>query len=172
MAQGISAFVQRLRSRAEAVESASPYKGLLEYRLSDAEIFFGRDHAVRELLQSLANGSLTLLHAESGAGKSSLLQAGISPRLIAAGHLPIYLRPYRDDPTRIIKRAFISDPSLTPTLATAPLRDFLRQVCDILGAQTTLYIFLDQFEEFFTQIGEAERAEFIRGWRSALTTTP
>jgi WD40 repeat protein len=207
LAQGVSVFAERLQARAsetEAEGSGGPYKGLLEYRLSDAEIFFGRSQAIAELLENLENGPLTILHAESGAGKTSLLQAGIAPRLIAAGHLPVYLRPYNVEPSLALKRAFISDPSQTPILATAPLRDFLRQVVGLLNhstdrpstkprapstaargpstaprlkargsaqgasrsappaGETTLYIFLDQFEEFFTQVEEPARVEFIR----------
>jgi len=165
LAQGVSAFVQRLQAAArdiQDIEVGRPYKGLLEYRLSDAQIFFGRSQAIRNLLQHIAQGRLTVLHAESGAGKTSLVQAGILPRLISAGHLPLYLRPYDLEPSLAVKRAFISDPSLTPLLSSSPLRDFLRQVCDVLGPQTRLYIFLDQFEEFFTQLKPQGRAEFAR----------
>ncbi len=165
LAQGVSAFVQRLQARAgESTEAGKRglYKGLLEYRLSDADLFFGRDRAIRELLEHLQRGSLTVLHSESGAGKTSLLQAGISPRLIAAGHLPIYLRPYNVAPALALKRALLPNLSDTPNLAQAPLRDFLSRICDVLGTTTTLYIFLDQFEEFFTQLEETARPEFVR----------
>src|SRR5689334_5762008 len=72
LAQGVSAFAKHLQARASETEpegSGSPYKGLLEYRLSDAELFFGRSQAISELLENLGNGPLTILHAESGAGK-------------------------------------------------------------------------------------------------------
>ncbi len=163
LAQGVSLFAQRLQERAGdtgEAETGNPYKGLLEYRLGDADIFFGRKQAVAELLDHLERGPLTVIHAESGAGKTSLLQAGLSPQLIAAGHLPLYLRPYNNYPGFIIKRAFISDPGQTPLLASAPLRDFLRQVGGVIGAQTGLYIFLDQFEEFFTQLNAPAREDF------------
>ncbi len=165
LAQGVSAFAQRLQARAsEAADTGKggPYKGLMEYRLSDAEIFFGRSQAIAALLGNLQHGPLTILHAESGAGKTSLLQAGIMPRLIGAGHLPVYLRPYDVEPSLAIKRAFLPDLGATPLLATAPLRDFLRQTDGLLGERSNLYIFLDQFEEFFTQQDEAARDEFIR----------
>jgi WD40 repeat protein len=162
LASGVSALASRLQTRAsEVAEGSKPYKGLIEYRLGDAEIFFGRDHAIRELLKNLASGPLTILHSESGAGKTSLLQAGISPRLIAAGHLPVYLRPYNVNPALSLKRLFISDLNQTPSLAIAPLPEFLRQTSAVLGAGTTLYLLLDQFEEFFTQLDEAERNKFI-----------
>ncbi len=165
LAHGVSALALRLQARASDTTGAtggSPYRGLLEYQLSDAEIFVGRERAIRELLQHLANGPLTVLHSESGAGKTSLLQAGLAPRLIGAWHLPVYLRPYDANPALVIKRVFLSDLSQTPMLADAPLRDFLRQVSGVLGTQVTLYLLVDQFEEFFTRLDEALRNEFVR----------
>jgi YVTN family beta-propeller protein len=164
LAQGVSEFARRLQTRvreAPDIEKGSPYKGLLEYRLSDAEIFYGRSQAIAEVLEHLRQGPLTVLHAESGAGKSSLLQAGVAPRLIGLGHLPVYIRPYNVEPTYAIKRAFLPDLSGAPGLATASLREFLRKADSFLGEQNNLYIFLDQFEEFFTQLKEPERAEFV-----------
>ncbi len=164
LAQGVGAFATRLQavaSQKSNTEDGSPYKGLIAYQLSDAEIFFGRSVAIASLLKRLGRGALTVLHSESGAGKSSLLQAGISPRLIGAGHLPLFLRPYNTAPAHAIKRAFIPDLSQTPWLATAPLREFLRQVSDVLGPQTVLYIILDQAEELFTQQGAEDRAKFV-----------
>src|ERR1041384_3119029 len=65
LAEGVRVFAERLQARAsETEESGGPYKGLLEYRLSDAELFFGRSQAIAELLQILQNGPLTILHAE------------------------------------------------------------------------------------------------------------
>ncbi len=172
LAQGVTTLAQRLQSRLSESGTPghrSPYKGLLEYRLSDADIFFGRDPAIAELLSILDRGPLTVLQAESGAGKTSLVQAGIAPRLIAAGHLPLYLRPYNLDPALAVKRAFISDLSQVPQLSAAPLRDFLRQVCNVIRPAAnsdqqaiTLYIFLDQFEEFFLQLDKPVQTDFIR----------
>jgi YVTN family beta-propeller protein len=162
LAQGVSAFAQRLHDRAaETEDSCHPYKGLLEYRLGDAEIFFGREHDIRELLPRQLNMSLTVLHSESGAGKTSLLQAGLSPQLIAAGHLPLYCRPYDVSPALKIKQTLLPDLAHVPQLAAAPLREFLGQVRRVIGPRTTLVILLDQFEEFFIRPDEKTRAAFI-----------
>ena len=163
LAKGVSALAQRLQARAadQTATRGNPYKGLLTYQLRDAALFFGRSNAIRETLDRLSQGALTVLHSESGAGKSSLIQAGVMPRLIGAGHLPLYLRPYQAEPDLAIKRAVINDLSVTPLLATAPLRDFLTQVSTVLGEKCRLYVFLDQFEELFTQQPEAARAEFV-----------
>ena len=163
LAQGVSLLAQRLHSRAsETTGEARPFRGLLEYRLSDAATFFGRDRAIADVLQALQRSALTVLQAESGAGKTSLLQAGIAPRLISAGHLPLVIRPYDVDPALKIKREFVTDLSRTPGLQKTPLRDFLRQVCGILGERAALVIMLDQFEEFFTRLDEPDRDPFVR----------
>ncbi len=162
LAEGIGAFAASLQARAnEAAPGARPYRGLLEYRLSDAELFFGRDLGIGELLKRLGANPLTILHAESGTGKTSLLQAGIAPRLLSAAHLPVYLRPYDLNPALALKRAFVPDLRTTPGLADAPLRQFLRLTAAVLGQRTKLLIMIDQFEEFFTQVPSTEREAFI-----------
>jgi hypothetical protein len=57
LAQGVGELVQRLHSGkagVPAAPAAQPYKGLLEYRLADADIFFGRGRAINELRGCLA----------------------------------------------------------------------------------------------------------------------
>ncbi|MBC1298475.1 DUF2610 domain-containing protein, partial [Nostoc sp. UCD122] len=165
LARGVTAFAERLKSIAIAnvnKDVCSPYKGLLSYNLNDAELFFGRKRAISEMLQCLQRGRLTVLQAESGSGKSSLLQAGIAPRLIAAGHLPVNLRSYNTPPSLKIKQAFLPNLALTPNLAESSLREFLHQVTGVLGQSATLYLLLDQFEEFFTLLKEeSDRITFI-----------
>ena len=165
LAQGVSEFVSRLHAIASDTsgedQSKSPYKGLLSYGLDDAEIFYGRSKAIQWVLERLERGSFMVLHSESGAGKSSLAQAGISPRLIISGDLPVYIRPYNVNPSLVLKRTFLADLGQTPLLTTTNLRDFLRQVTKVLGPTCTLYVILDQGEELFTQLEEAARNEFV-----------
>ena len=73
-----------------------------------------------------------------------LPRSGLASRLLARGHLPLYLRSWNQDPATVIKRAFIPNLAKTPGLAQAPLPDFLQQVNGILGQNTRLYIFLDR----------------------------
>jgi HEAT repeat protein len=128
-----------------------PYKFLYAFEIEDADIFFGRDAASETLHQTLCKDRLTVLHAKSGAGKTSLLNAGLSPRLIREGRLPVYARAY-GDPVRAIKRA-IAPPSLGPWPELLPqltLHEFLGMACQHLSRQIQeLVIILDQFEEFF-----------------------
>lgn len=73
----------------------SPYKGLEAFGRDDAPLFFGRDAMTDELVSAVDARGLVPVVGASGAGKSSLVQAGLVPRL-AAGHtdwLFVLVRP-------------------------------------------------------------------------------
>ena len=66
-----------------------PYRGLAVFEEQDAAFFFGREAATIEVLDRmsrlLAGAGLLVVSGVSGAGKSSLLRAGVLPRIRAAG---------------------------------------------------------------------------------------
>jgi len=141
-----------------------PYKFLYAFEIEDADIFFGRDAASEALHQTVLKDRLTVLHARSGAGKTSLLKAGLSLCLIREGRLPVYARAY-EDPVLAVKRA-IAPPSQGPwpeLLKELTLHEFLGLACGCLSRQTEeLVLILDQFEEFFIFWPEkAHRQPFI-----------
>src|SRR3954454_6038486 len=61
--------------------TASPYRGLEPFDERDAPFFFGRERETRLISASLFASPLTLLYGASGVGKSSVLRAGVLPRL-------------------------------------------------------------------------------------------
>jgi hypothetical protein len=67
----------------------SPYRGLGAFEEQDAALFFGREAATTELLERMSRhlqgAGLLVVSGVSGAGKSSLLQAGMLPRIRGAG---------------------------------------------------------------------------------------
>ena len=88
----------------------SPYVGLNFFTEENAAMFFGRDSERTVLISNLRASRLTLLYAESGAGKSSLLRAGVAARLAelaqrsfnqrgTARNIPVVFSSWRDDPT-------------------------------------------------------------------------
>jgi hypothetical protein len=139
----------RLVARSQTT-SQQPYKFLYPFDITDVDIFFGRDAAIADLSEIVLSSRLTILHAPSGAGKSSLLNAGLAPHLIRQDRLPVFVHTYQD-PILTIKQV-IAPPSLGPwpnQLATLPLPEFLA-TCKQLSQETQeLVIILDQFEEFF-----------------------
>ena len=71
----------RGRPRGAVSPPDGPYVGLDCFHEEDAGLFFGRDAERTRIIGNLRASRLTLLHAESGVGKSSLLRAGVSARL-------------------------------------------------------------------------------------------
>jgi len=120
-----------------------PFKGLASFEVDDADVFFGRERLVAEMVARLAGAPLLGIVGPSGSGKSSALKAGLLPAL-ADGVLPssdgwaiALLRP-----------------------GAHPLAALEHAVADA-PAHGRLVIAVDQFEELFTACrDEAERAAF------------
>ncbi len=75
-----------------AAAPANPWLGLASYTEAAQASFYGRDDEAEELLRRVSNARLAVLFGKSGLGKSSLLQAGLFPRLRRNNILPVYLR--------------------------------------------------------------------------------
>ncbi|WP_026360194.1 ATP-binding protein [Amycolatopsis nigrescens] len=157
-----------------------PYPGLTSFQFGDAEWFHGRENAVAELLARLAerldgSGPLVLVGA-SGAGKSSLLRAGLLPAL-AAGDLPAAdsaawprllltpgANPLDELAARVATLAGVSAVAVARQLREAPagFGALARQAALASGTESArLVIVVDQFEELFTQCADAgERLAF------------
>src|SRR5439155_22545038 len=59
----------------------SPYRGLERFEDRDKHLFFGRDQLIKSLLAQLSNTNVLLVLGASGSGKSSVVRAGLLPRL-------------------------------------------------------------------------------------------
>ena len=82
-----------------------PFRNLSWFTTEHAEVFFGRGYQVRELFQQLtdpAGPPILLLYGASGVGKSSLLDAGLAPRMEAGGNAVRYCRR---DPQKGLSRS-------------------------------------------------------------------
>jgi DNA-binding SARP family transcriptional activator len=62
-----------------------PYPGLRAFGPEDADLYFGREHDIDEVTERTGAGGMVLVAGPSGIGKSSLVLAGVVPRLRAAG---------------------------------------------------------------------------------------
>ena len=68
-------------TQAPIAQRDSPYFGLDYYGEQFGAWFFGRESDGSKIITNLRAARLTLLHAESGVGKTSLLRAGVAGRL-------------------------------------------------------------------------------------------
>jgi WD40 repeat protein len=74
------------------VDAENPWPGLDYFAEQSQAFFHGREAESDLLLSMVRHRVLTVLYGQSGLGKSSLLQAGLFPRLRADGWLPVYIR--------------------------------------------------------------------------------
>src|SRR5579872_2446556 len=79
-------------SRQSEIDKENPWPGLDPYTELSHDFFHGRDAELIELEQRVRADRLTVLFGQSGLGKTSLLQAGLFPRLRALDFLPVYCR--------------------------------------------------------------------------------
>jgi hypothetical protein len=134
----------------------SVYPYLLPYDLADAGRFFGRQAELAALLENLiCPGSrcrLLVLSGEAGLGKTSLVQAGLQPALVADEHLPLLVRVAGTaDLSAAIKRSLLDDLNSLPGLKEASLKRFARDLAGLLPHGKRLFVLLDQFESFLEQ---------------------
>lgn len=74
-----------------------PYRGLYHFDTKDAEFYFGREVFVEELFQATQNRNFIPVLGASGSGKSSVVLAGLVPKLQREGHWQFtYFRPGAD----------------------------------------------------------------------------
>ena len=74
------------------LDAQNPWPGLAAFTEGDHGFFRGREREADELARLVRRERLTVLFGRSGLGKSSLLGAGLFPRLRQDLHLPVYLR--------------------------------------------------------------------------------
>lgn len=70
----------------------NPWLGLSSYKYEDSSRFYGRDEELQTLTDIIRQNIFTTLYGVSGAGKTSLINAGLSPILEKEQYLPIYVR--------------------------------------------------------------------------------
>lgn len=123
----------------------TPFKGLASFDVGDADLFFGRERLVAELVARLVGAPLLGVVGPSGSGKSSAIRAGLVPA-IRSGVLP------GSDDWRVAV--------LRP--GEHPLHELGEALSSVgADAERTLLV-VDQFEETFTVCAdETERAAFI-----------
>ncbi|ASO18959.1 WD40 repeat protein [Actinoalloteichus hoggarensis] len=170
----------------EPIDAPTPFPGLTSFGIADAEWFFGREELVTLLLSRLAEqldgGGPLLVVGDSGAGKSSLLAAGLLPA-VADGGLPVegagswpWLRmtPGRTPLAELVGRtAALARVSAARAISDVRAEPSAFGALAVQAAVTAgrpdarLLIVVDQLEELFTLCTDpAERAAFV----TALTT--
>jgi WD40 repeat protein len=156
----------------------TPYRGLFAFRENDANVFFGRDAFADQLAKAVAARPVVAVIGPSGSGKSSVVFAGLTPRLRAVGGWIVASFRPGADPFEALTAPLV--PLLEPTMSetdrlaersklTAALREGTVKLGDVLerirekqDAAPRLLLIADQFEELFTLTrDDASRRAFL-----------
>ncbi|TRV69761.1 MAG: hypothetical protein EWV51_17960, partial [Microcystis panniformis Mp_MB_F_20051200_S6] len=156
--------------QSQTLITGSPYLGLSDFKVDDKDKFFGRDNWIIELTNYLNQQNVLLLLGASGSGKSSLVQAGLIPKL-------------KDDfganKNKLVNLTFVPDVNPFESfygcllangytqsqakLAQAVKEETLIEVVEgLTNSSDFRFIFIDQFEELFTLTPKTERDIFIK----------
>ncbi len=164
--------------------SGCPYRGLLPYGGAHEAVFFGREQLTAALAGSLVQSGLVMLTGPSGAGKTSLLGAGLVPALARGVQVPgsaswprISMTPGTRPLTELaaqLGQLGGRDPVVVRDgLAAAPgdAHLLLSEIAHAAGA-SRLVLIIDQFEQVFAAGDDEaglERAAFVDAVRAAAT---
>jgi conflict system STAND superfamily ATPase len=181
-----AAVVVESLQESSPVWTGSPYPGLRPFDVTEAAIFFGRGHDETDALIARLrdpNQRFLAVVGASGSGKSSLVSAGLLPRLrqgaiegsrhwcvltltpaAAAGNpflalafgLARELPPSTRKPAIKIAEELANEPRITEYAATL-----------FAGwpAGSALVLFVDQMEELFTIVAKSHQSAFLAFWR-------
>jgi hypothetical protein len=173
-----------------AAADQKPYVGPRPFGRDEKDLFFGRDREARDLCSLVVAHPIVLLHADSGAGKSSLLNAGLIPLLEARGYEVLPPARVSGRIPDAIKTSEVNNiyafnvlsswagPSVDPRdLVKVDIASFLAKRPhrkDPADEPVLRVALLDQFEELFTFAPERwqERAALIRQLAEALEGDP
>ncbi len=142
-------------------ELPCPYPGMRPYSADDTDHFHGRGAEIDELIGRLRAGEREIyVIGPSGSGKSSLVAAGVLPRLArgAAGLGPFVVRstrPGEQPAARLGELLEVSDGRLA-----APA-DAIAALLTGRAVSASVLILIDQLEELFTLADTGEREQFL-----------
>ena len=150
-------------------DGGCPYRGLLPYDQAHAAVFCGRERLTAELAGLLAGTGIVMVTGASGAGKTSLLRAGLVPALARGVQVPgsqgwpvvsltVTTRPLTDLAAGLARLDDRDAVAVRQRLADAPGQAHLL-IRELTRNAARLVLIIDQFERVFAADGAQERAE-------------
>jgi Domain of unknown function (DUF4062) len=131
---------------------------------ADRRHLYGRAEKINELLSRVDSNQVTLLLANSGSGKTSLIHAGLFPAAFRSGWFPVYTRPLGlprgDIVSGLVASAFEGPHSYRGSLL-APIEQVAAAI-----APRRLLLIIDQFEDILTSRDDEEADRLVGDLRT------
>src|SRR5438067_1554614 len=93
-----------------------PFPGIRPFRFTDKPVFFGREEELETLVRAIKIYRGVLLYGDSGAGKSSLVNAGLFPDVMRRGYTPDRIRVAPTVGGELVVERIAADPDATTFL--------------------------------------------------------
>ena len=146
--------------------AASPFKFLDAYGQDDRAVFFGRDEEIETFYRLLGESRLVLVYGQSGTGKTSLIQCGLTSKFSPTNWLPVFVRR-ADDLNNALLQA-LNALAITPLAQNATVPQAVRSV--YLDHLRPVFLIFDQFEELYVLGTKAEQDQFYETIQALLGT--
>jgi WD40 repeat protein/uncharacterized caspase-like protein/pimeloyl-ACP methyl ester carboxylesterase len=160
-------------------ESKNPYRGLESFEEADSALFFGRTEQIQSLYKCVSGQPLTVVLGASGSGKSSLVKAGLVPKVKELeGEKCFVISPFRPgkDPFKSLMRAQKQRLGhIDKSEECVDLAEVSRKQLNFWfknNPNTKLYLIVDQFEELITLCSEKDRNLFLKHLKELIRTHP
>lgn len=140
----------------------SPFKFLDSYGPEDKNEFFGRKKEIEELYDLVFKSRLTLVYGQSGAGKTSLVQAGLSQKFASSSWLPITI--HREGNLITSWKQALKN----YTQSEMPIKEAIERITK--EYLKPVYLIFDQLEELFILGKEEEQNEFLSQLKALLNS--
>ena len=195
--EAIEALAKAIRggAPAEAPETASPicpYRGLRPFSEEDRAFFFGRDAYIERVLETTLRQPVVVVVGPSGSGKSSLVHAGLFPRLrrlrppeptwdmvsfvptdrpfhqLSAALIGLLL-PDSTETDRLAEGKKLGDQLATGEIS---LEAVIARALQKSGGTDRLLLVVDQFEDLFNKTPDADRNALVSMLLTAVKRAP
>lgn len=145
-----------------------PYKFLNYFAEADSPIFHGREYEIEFLSGLVMSHQVIVLYGESGTGKTSLIKAGLLPRIRNNAEFEyLYFRPKAD-----IGKEMFEAISNRFGIYCDNIRTFEENIEILVPENKTLLLIIDQFEELFIRQDVEARQKYLQDLVNLLLLYP
>jgi WD40 repeat protein/energy-coupling factor transporter ATP-binding protein EcfA2 len=148
----------------------NPFPGIRSFEIHDSEFFFGRETQIKDVIDNLNNNKFTAVLGPAGSGKSSLIKAGVIPKIVNTSEKSewdyIIFSPENNPLANFSKAVYTIAKKYINNLIE---EDFERRIAEdtsFLGAiiekitsvsNKKVLIYIDQFEDIFFYTEKSEK---------------